>query len=177
MANEPNSEIMHQKTLEDFVTSEYSSFETYSNIWKNETKIYLDFPNKKDKNQCLNNNLKLINQELNWVEKNKDKIEELLIENDCLELAENWASNAHLLECAEEECYVMEDGQKVFFPITTDDFFNSLYIETISIKFDKCNETPLLELILLCNPDYFAEHCLIVDIGKNKSLKFYGIHG
>ncbi|MCL2116388.1 MAG: DUF2262 domain-containing protein [Methanobrevibacter sp.] len=163
--------------LKDFIPSDYSSFETYFNIWKNETKIYVDFPNKEDKNQCLNNNLKTINDELNWLEKNKDKIEELLLENGSLELAEDWASSAPLLDCSEEECYIMEDGQKVFFPISDDDFSNSLYIETISMKFDECDETPLLELILLCSPDYFAEHCLIVEIDKNKSLKFNGLNG
>lgn len=168
---------MYQKNLEDFVSSEYSSFETYSHIWKNETKIYVHFPDEKDKNQSLNNALKLINEELSWLEKNKYKIEELLIENNCLELAEDWASGAPILECAEEECYVMEDGQKVFFPITTDDFSNSLYIETLSMKFDECSETPFLELILLCNPDYFASHCLIVAIDKDKSLKFKGLNG
>ena len=168
---------MDEKTLKDFIANEYYSFETYSNIWKNETIVYIDFPNKKDKAQCLNNSLKIINEELNWLEKNKSKVEELLIENNCLELAENWASSAPLLDCADEECYVMEDGQKVFFPITTDDFSNSLYIETISMTFDECNEFPFLELSLLCNPDYFAEHCLIVAIDKNKNLKFNGLSG
>ena len=168
---------MSFKTLEDFIASEYSSFETYFNIWKNETKIYINFPDKEDKNLCLNNNLKSINEDLNWLEKNKDKIEELLIENNSIELAENWASTAPLLDCAEEECYLMEDGQKVFFPITTDDFCNSLYIESISMEFDKCNEAPLLEVTLLCNPDYFGEHCLVVAIEKNKSLEFIGLTG
>ena len=164
-------------TLNDFIPSDYFSFETYCNIWKNETKIYVNFPKEKDKNQCLKNNLEHIDEELNWLEKNRDRIEELLIENNCIELAENWASSGTLLECSEEECYIMEDGQKVFFPITTDDFCNSLYIETISMEFDDCYNPPLLELILLCNPDYFAEHCLIITIDKNKSLKFNSLAG
>jgi hypothetical protein len=165
------------KILKDFIISDNFSFETYSTIWKNGTTIAIDFPEEKDENQWLNNNLNLINEELNWIEKNKDKIEELLLENNCLELAEEWASSYPLLDCVEEECYVMEDGKKVFFPITTDDFSNSLYIETISMKFDKCRETPLLELIILCNPDYFTGHCLMVDIDKNKSLKYKGLWG
>ena len=168
---------MDSLTLKDFDISDNFSFETDFNLWKNETKIFMDFPDEEDKNQCLNKNLKTINDELNWIEKNKDMIEELLIENDCLKLAEDWASGAPLLECAEEECYVMEDGQKVVFPISADDFSNSLYIESISMKFDECGENPLLKLILLCSPDYFAYHCLIVDIDKNKNLKFCGLNG
>ena len=164
-------------TLKDFISSDIFSFETYSNIWKNETKISIDFSNEEDKNQCLKNNLQLINEELSWTQKNKDRIEELLIENDCIELAENWASGAHLLECADEECYVMEDGQKVSFPITSDDFCNSLYIESITIIFNDCKKPPLLQLFVLCNPDYFSGHFFWIDIDENRNLIFSGLNG
>lgn len=59
-----------------------------------------------------------------FVEENKSIIQETLFNDDILELAENITSSATLLECASDECYILDDGSKVYFPITKDNFFN-----------------------------------------------------
>ncbi len=162
---------------EDFTESEFSSFEINLKIWKKDAQIAIDFPKDKKKDLCLKKFLPYIEKELLWIEKNKSSVEDFLIENNCLELAEEWASSAPLLECASEECYIMEDDQKVFFPITKEDFCNSLYIETLTMNFEKNKETASIELILVCNPDYFAGHCLIMNIDENKKFKYDSLAG
>lgn len=167
-------------TFDDFVKSNYSSFEVEVNIWKKEADLFVDFSsnNEKEKSEdnekYLQNFMDLIQDELNWIENNKNKIEDVLLEEDIIELAETTASSAHLLECVDEECYILEDGTKVYFPITTDDFLDSLYIESVSIDFDEEINTSI-ELILLCSPDYFKGQSLVIDIDKDKNIKFKGL--
>ena len=159
-------------TLDDFIKSSYFSFEVKVDIWKKETDLFVDIPNNNEKN--IQNYLNLIQDEINWIENNKYEIKQILLEEDILELAENTSSSAHLLECADEECYLMDDGSKVYFPITKDDFLDSLYIESVSIYFDESNSSTL-ELTLLCSPDYFRGKSLQIVIDKNKNIKFNGL--
>lgn len=106
-----------------------------------------------------------------FVEENKSIIQETLFNDDILELAENITSSATLLECASDECYILDDGSKVYFPITKDNFFNSLYIESLTINFNKDNNS-FIELILLNSPDYFNGSYFIINIDENNSIKF-----
>ena len=166
--------------FDDFVKSNYSSFESEISIWKKEADLFVDFSNinKKEKScddeKYLQNSMDFIRNELNWIENNKNRIEDVLLEEDTIELAETIASSAHLLKCTDEECYMMKDGSKVYFPITTDDFLDSLYIESVSIYFDEEMNTSI-ELILLCIPDYFKGQSLVIDIDKDKNIKFKGL--
>ena len=92
-----------------------------------------------------------------------------------LELAEEWASSAEEAEDEEQECYIMEDGEKVFFPISEKDFTDSLYVESITMNIED-NEISL-EIFFCCCPDYFAGHCIIVDIDKDGNVVNRGLAG
>ena len=167
--------------VDDFTLSSYSSFEAKIDIWKKETDLFIDFSNinginEKFKNdmEYLQNSLNLIQDELLWIENNKNKIEEILLEENILELAENIVSEGYLLRCSDEECYLLDDGSKVDFPINEENFTKSIYIESASINFDG-KSIDLIELILLCSPDYFNGQSFIISIDKNKNIQFKGL--
>ena len=92
-------------------------------------------------------------------------------------MAEDWASSAEKADDEEQECYIMEDGQKVFFPISEEEFLNSLYFESISIDFRSDMENPEIELFISCSPDYFAYHVLHVSADSEKNVKCRGLAG
>ncbi|MEA4957700.1 hypothetical protein SDC9_23994 [bioreactor metagenome] len=165
--------------MDDFIESTFSSFETNINIWKKESELFInilkDFENNMNKKDILKPLLNNIIYDINFVENNKNKIKESIFQEDILELAENITSSAMLLECSSEECYLLEDGSKVFFPITKDDFFDSLYVESMIINFNKSNDS-LIELNLTNSPDYFNGSYFMVNIDKDKNIKFKGMY-
>jgi hypothetical protein len=156
--------------IEYFIKSSYSSFEAKVKIWKKETALLINTPDISEKN-AFEQYSDIISSELNFIEKNKSHFEEILYNKDIIELAENITSSSTLLQCASEECYVLDDGSKVTFPITRDDFFKSLYIETITISFDE-NKNFSLELILSCIPDYFRGSYFVVNIDNKRNIEF-----
>ena len=164
--------------FDDFIRSNYSSFESTIDIWKKEADLCLDFSNINGKSgmdeKYLKDSLNLIQNEILWIKNNKNKIEDLLLEENILELAENIVSSGHFLRCADEECYLLDDGYKVDFPITEENFVDSLYIESISINFNIKN-VDSTELTLLCSPDYFNGRSFVIIIDKNKNIQFKGL--
>ena len=99
----------------------------------------------------------------------------MLIDDGMLELAEDWASSAEEAEDEEQECYVMEDGEKVFFPISEKDFTDSLYVESITMNIE--NNEISLEIFFCCSPDYFAGHCIIVEVDRDGNITSQSLAG
>ncbi|MCL2687547.1 MAG: hypothetical protein FWE58_03330 [Methanobrevibacter sp.] len=159
---------------EDFIKYNNSSFEIKTQIWKKETDLFIHFQEENNKNIFLKDFLAIIQEEITWIENNKSKLEEVLLGENVLELVENIAISAPLLECSSEECYLMSDDSIVYFPITEDDLYNSLYIETMTINFDKESKSSF-EILLSCNPDYLQENSFILKIDKNKNIVFMGL--
>lgn len=159
--------------IEDFLfTEETDSFEaSTSNIWESD-KIELSvyFENSEDYNKSLSDKINSINELLVWIKNCRKEVEMFLLEDDWLSMAEDWASSAEEAEDEESECYVMEDGQKVFFPITEDDFKKSLSLSSIRIEFEDDRSNPTIELYLVCNPDYFAYHGIEITINESKEI-------
>jgi hypothetical protein len=158
--------------IEDFVENSYYSFEAKTYMWKKEVDIFLNIPENMNNEIFLENHMDIINNEMDFIENNKDKIKEVLYDEDLLELAENITSSAYLLKCKSDECYMLEDGSTVSFPISKDDFLDNIYIETIAINFNEEKEIISSELILSCDPDYFKGSYFIVDIDIDKNIKF-----
>ena len=83
-------------------------------------------------------------------------------------LAEDWASSAEPAEDETQECYLMENGAKVFLPITKEDFAASLRYVSVTVY---AGENISLELYLGCEPDYFAGHSIGMKIGADHTLE------
>ena len=161
----------------NFKVSDVFSYEGTVQLWDKNTSIALDFPKDKPEDEYFDILAEKITEQIKWIEENREKIEKALIDYGCISLAEDWASSAEKADDEEQECYIMEDGQKVFFPISEEEFLNSLYFESISIDFRSDTENPEIELFISCSPDYFAYHVLHVSADSEKNVKCRGLAG
>ncbi|MDE6658315.1 MAG: DUF2262 domain-containing protein [Oscillospiraceae bacterium] len=144
-------------------------------IWNNETRIYIDFDEAENKLELLKNYLPLLEKYLGWLSQHRKDIVQALINDEYLERANEWASSEKLAEDEEQECYIMSDRQKVFLPITEEDFSNSLRLEDIWFNCCEVKHEITLELCFTCSPDYFAYHALIVYISEDGSIESGGL--
>lgn len=79
-----------------------------------------------------------------------------------INLAEEWITDeAYKVENELKECYLTDEGIKVFIPISQQDFLQSIKLQSISFVLIENDENPLVELYLECNPDYFFGHIIL----------------
>ena len=100
-----------------------------------------------------------------------DFIKQSIVTDDMISLAEDWASSAEEDETSDRECYIMEDGQKVFFPITNEDFTKSLHIAEAGVDVDKDFGYEEITVYFECSPDYFAGHSLEVIVDPDGTVE------
>lgn len=85
-----------------------------------------------------------------------------ILDADMIKLAEEWITDeAYKVENEVKECYLTDEGEKVFVPISQQDFFQSIKLQSINFVLDENDENPLVELYLGCNPDYFFGHIIL----------------
>ncbi len=150
--------------IQDFQTGSLSDFAGTTTVWGREkVEIMVDFEKDFEQDTFPPELLPALNARLDWLEHARQVIVDALLEDGMLELAEDWASSAEQAEDEEQECYIMEDGQKVFLPITEEDFFNSLRMDSVVFQVSWDGTVPVLSLDLYmhCNPDYFACHSVL----------------
>ena len=59
----------------------------------------------------LDEKLEEIKENLKWLEENREKLEEKLLESGIISLAEKWASSGITVEGDEKKCYLVEDNE------------------------------------------------------------------
>lgn len=162
--------------LEDFEKDDTFAFKTTCNLWGENTEVFIDLFSEDELEAKLKEFLPIIEEKIIWIDRNRNIIEKELINDDMVGLAEDWASSAEEAEDEEVECYIMEDGQKVFLPISNEDFCNSLKISGITMNCHE-KEDVWMEMFLICDPDYFAYHAIYVIIDANMNVKSNGLAG
>ena len=160
--------------IKDFTASDVFDYEGKTDIWGKQVGLGIDCDGS-----SLEEMLPRINKLAEFLDKNKDKIVAALVEDDFLSLAEDWASSAEEADesTEERECYIMEDGSKVYLPITEDDFAASLHFDGISIYFDDDKNDITSSVYLVCQPDYFAYHCIEIFVDGDETIKVNGLAG
>ena len=148
-------------------------------LWGDTAKIsvYLDDEELAMSDETAEKAAAIIEKAAAFINENRKTVEQALIENDFISLAEDWASSAEEAEDEERECYIMEDGSKVFFPITEEDFTKSLHIDGAEIYIDTDHEYESVTLYLVCQPDYFAFHAIEVDLGTDGTVEAANLAG
>ena len=161
-------------TVKDITESEVFDYEAKSEIWGEQVGIGIDCDGS-----SLDAMLPLIEKLTDFLDQNKDKVVAALVDDDFLSLAEDWASSAEEAEDSteERECYIMEDGAKVYLPITEDDFAASLHFDGISVYFDDDADDISASVYLICQPDYFAYHCIEIFIESGMVINVNGLAG
>ncbi|MDE6658325.1 MAG: DUF2262 domain-containing protein, partial [Oscillospiraceae bacterium] len=147
-------------------------------IWNGKTRVSIDFDEEvENKSELLAEYLPLLEKYLGWLSHHRKDVVQALIDDEYLECANEWASSGELAEDEEQECYIMQDGQKVFFPITEEDFSNSLRLDDICFDCCEGKHEITLDLYFTCSPDYFAYHTLIVYVSEAGSIESGGLAG
>lgn len=123
----------------------------------------------------LNKSLEKINNILEKAEKNKPQLMELLKEKDYINLATEWVEGVEEVE-EEENCYLIDDN-KVYTPITEEDFEKSMNFGEIAIDIYSDGETEDMSIYITFEPDYFAGHCIECYIEKNGNFLVNGLAG
>ena len=123
----------------------------------------------------LNKSLEKINNMLEKAEKNKPQLMELLKEKDYINLATEWVQGAEEVE-EEENCYLINDN-KVYTPITEEDFEKSMNFGEIATDIYSDGETEDMSVYITFEPDYFAGHCIECYIDENGNFLINGLAG
>lgn len=123
----------------------------------------------------LNKSLEKINNMLEKAEKNRSQLMKLLKEKDYINLATEWVEGAEEVE-EEENCYLI-DNNKVYTPITEEDFEKSMNFGEIATDIYSDGETEDMSVYITFEPDYFAGHCIECYIDKNGNFLVNGLAG
>lgn len=123
----------------------------------------------------LNKSLEKINNILEKAEKNRSQLMELLKEKDYINLATEWVQGAEEVE-EEENCYLIDDN-KVYTPITEEDFEKSMNFGEIATDIYSDGETEDMSIYITFEPDYFAGHCIECYIDENENFLVNGLAG
>lgn len=122
----------------------------------------------------LSKSLEKINNMLEKAEKNKPQLMELLKEKDYINLATEWVQGAEEVE--EENCYLIDDN-KVYTPITEEDFEKSMNFGEIATDIYSDGETEDMSVYITFEPDYFVGHCIECYIEENGNFLVNGLAG
>lgn len=123
----------------------------------------------------LNKSLEKINNMLEKAEKNKPQLMELLKEKDYINLATEWVQGAEEVE-EEENCYLIDDN-KVYTPITEEDFEKSMNFGEIATDIYSDGETEDMSVYITFELDYFVGHCIECYIEENGNFLVNGLAG
>ena len=123
----------------------------------------------------LSRSLEKISNILEKAKKNKPQLMELLKEKDYINLATEWVEGAEEVE-EEENCYLIDDN-KVYTPITEEDFEKSMNFGEIATDIYSDGETEDMSIYITFEPDYFAGHCIECYIEENGNFLVNGLAG
>ena len=123
----------------------------------------------------LSKSLEKINNMLEKAEKNKPQLMELLKEKDYINLATEWVQGAEEVE-EEENCYLIDEN-KVYTPITEEDFEKSMNFGEIATDIYSDGETEDMSVYITFEPDYFVGHCIECYIEENGNFLVNGLAG
>ena len=175
-----------QIKIEAITPDDVFSYTGKASVWGKETDINICFddPSADENQKTLPEEiLVFLEKYLAWINQHRQDVLQTLFDDDILELAEDWASSAEPYydeddeEADEPEYYIMEDGQKVFFPITEQDFSDSLHLTAITFNCPYEDEEAFTEIWCDCSPDYFAYHSVLIYLNADGSFENGGLQG
>ena len=162
-----NSKYLSKAQIED-------DFEINGSItlWsKNDVDIIIEFDDENDIN-FSEATLKLIEDKLNWIDKNKKLICKTFIEDEGVFYGLNDEIEKQLSK--KEKAKI--DDLEFSAPLTEEEFSNSLYIAYINFYIEgeddiSCN------FDLDCEPDYLFGHLANIELDEDNEISMGGING
>ena len=139
------------------------------------SELLLNYDTENEVSEVEFKSLEKINNMLKKAEKNKPQFMELLKEKDYINLATEWVQGAEEVE-EEENCYLIDDN-KVYIPITEEDFEKNMNFGEIGTDIYSDGETEDMSVYITFEPDYFAGHCIECYIEENGNFLVNGLAG
>jgi hypothetical protein len=159
----------------DFILTEDFSFEGEATVWGADGAfVSFELPDEVDdgeEKKFLSNHIDYINLKLEWIENNRQSIEQTLLDGNMLSLASKHISDLGEKNRSEKQKSYTIDGQKVTLPISSDEFFKAVNLGEITFEFyEKPYETVMY---LTFTPDYFFGHCITTKISEDNQVECY----
>ena len=162
-----NSKYLSKAQIED-------DFEINGSItlWsKNDVDIIIEFDDENDIN-FSEATLKLIEDKLNWIDKNKKLICKTFIEDEGVFDGLNDEIEKQLSKKGKAKI----DDLEFSAPLTEEEFSNSLYIAYINFYIE--NEDDIsCNFDLDCEPDYLFGHLANIELDEDNEISMGGING
>ena len=162
-----NSKYLSKTKIEDEV-----EINGTISLWnRNDVNIIIEFDDENDIN-FSEATLKLIEEKLNWIDKNKKLICKTFIEDEGMFYGLNEEIEKQLLKKNKAKIGNLEFSA----PLTEEEFTNSLYITYINFYIEDENNINC-NFDLDCEPDYLFGHLANIEIDENNDILMSGING
>lgn len=171
---------MHQLSVNDFEAEETEWGHIFSsilkNFWKQNVSLMITTSDTDHEKaiQNLEKALPDIQTLLTNLENKKQELQNTLLENDYLNLANEWVEGAEEIE-GKENCYLLDEDE-VCLPLSQEDFFQSMQFE-LSIELNQESKIDFTAVYILFSPDYFAGHCIEAYLDTNGKIAVNGLAG
>ena len=142
-------------------------------LWnKNDVDIFIELDDEDDNIDFSEATLKLIEDKLNWIDKNKKLICKTFIEDEGM----FYGLNDEIEEQLSKKEKAKIDDLEFSAPLTEEEFSNSLYIAYINFYIEgeddiSCN------FDLDCEPDYLFGHLANIELDEDNEISMGGING
>ena len=164
-----NSKYLSKTKIEDEV-----EINGTISLWnRNDVDIIIEFDDEDENDINFSEaTLKLIEDKLNWIDKNKKLICKTFIEEEGMFYGLNDEIEKQLSK--KEKAKI--DNLEFSAPLTEDEFFNSLYIAYINFYIE--NEDDIsCNFDLDCEPDYLFGHLANIELDEDNKILMSGING
>ena len=141
-------------------------------LWnRNDVEIFIELDDKDDHINFSEATLKLIEEKLNWIDKNKKLICKTFIEDEGMFYGLNDEIEKQLSK--KEKAKI--DDLEFSAPLTEEEFSNSLYIAYINFYIEEDNISCNFDLD--CEPDYLFGHLANIELDEDNEISMGGING
>ena len=141
-------------------------------LWnKNDVDIFIELDDEDDNIDFSEATLKLIEEKLNWIDKNKKLICKTFIEDEGMFYGLNDEIEKQLAKKGKAKIGDLEFSV----PLTEEEFSNSLYIAYINFYIEEDNISCNFDLD--CEPDYLFGHLANIELDEDNEISMGGING
>ncbi|MCR5122283.1 MAG: DUF2262 domain-containing protein [Ruminococcus sp.] len=154
---------------------EKAAFTAKADVWGDEANLFVMLDNDTPRgSHTVEKIYPLVDKIAQKLDLRRRKIEDALLADGWLETAEDWASQCRVSK-NDPNCYIMDNGDKVYLPLTEDDFCSGLYIESVCIYFDEELDINDVTIFIVCQPDYFAGRAIAVLLDSDGGIQIKGL--
>lgn len=158
---------MQKLTREDFSYEGDSWYKASMELWGESISLEVQIEAEEKE---VEDYLSCMEDLLDWMENNKDKIQEVICE-EMLEDANDWTEGCDSQIIDGIEYFETDVDELVTLPVTKEQFIKSMYFNANCIELDIKNQKEYTLCICIdTKPNYFGGHSILVLIDENHNI-------